>query len=443
MATPGVRITFLHAGEAEDLELPPVGPLTGVVVRNKRVVVEDAPLEPPDGSGLAIARWMAAQLELKRATGEEPGETIRSIMRLSAPDGGIYLRFGAFAVFNEEQPQPELGPFTVVLVGERNVDADGTSLATRSSKDGSWDLTREAGPSAAGARKADIGVRSASTRHHPAMASVPSSEVVDARQAPDQSSARLEALEVIRKRYAPPAPEAPREPPRTERVLKDADADLLTRAERGRAASRSVAPEPVVAPEPTPRRSFRDRVGPIEVAGLTHLQRGQARPTWRDRLWRLRFPVAGVLVVGLVWYGMTVFTGGTGGAGVRTVSIGERVSGNGWEFTVSSATRVASAGSARPRGEFLVVRMGATNRGAAGAQLSPSDFELFDRTGKRYSAESSEGAAYQSGGGPYSWLTSFPVGRAVSITLVFDIDPGAGGPQLGFRSTPGTRVNLG
>src|SRR5207247_1983642 len=90
---PGLYVTFFTEGEAFDRELPPVGPLEHVVVRD-RILVADR----KDGETNPFAlggRWIEAERELRRATGEEPGGTTRPDLRIGAPEG-VYLRFVSF-----------------------------------------------------------------------------------------------------------------------------------------------------------------------------------------------------------------------------------------------------------------------------------------------------------------------------------------------------------
>src|SRR4051812_29163823 len=108
-------------------ELPPVGPLEHVVVRGQSLIANrkggDADVF---GGGL---RWIEAEQELRRATGQEPGGTTRSDLRIAAPEG-VYLRFVSFGDGAGDDALPELGPYAVVVVGRRGVEADGDPLAT-------------------------------------------------------------------------------------------------------------------------------------------------------------------------------------------------------------------------------------------------------------------------------------------------------------------------
>src|SRR5439155_18637496 len=82
---PGLYVTFFNEGEAFDRELPPVGPLEHVVVRDQMLLADrkDGETDPFVLGG----RWVEAERELRRATGQEPGGTTRPDLRIGAPEG--------------------------------------------------------------------------------------------------------------------------------------------------------------------------------------------------------------------------------------------------------------------------------------------------------------------------------------------------------------------
>src|SRR6266545_4806209 len=108
------------------------------------------------------------------------------------------------------------------------------------------------------------------------------------------------------------------------------------------------------------------------------------------------------------------------------------------------AHRVQAAGIAKPRGVYVVVRIGLTNKGDAISQTTPGDFTAIDSAGIQYTAESLQSDVYASprNSTPYVWPQSFPTGRTVTTQLIFDVDPAAKGLQLVIADVPKTRVRL-
>src|SRR5207249_7514965 len=128
-----------------------------------------------------------------------------------------------------------------------------------------------------------------------------------------------------------------------------------------------------------------------------------------------------------------------------TVGVGTSLSATNWTYNVGNVRRVATIGSSKARGTYLVVQVAATNRGSAGAQLQPSNFSLVAGSGEEYAAQPSTSAVYSSALNPesaYAWPTDFPVGRPVLIPLVFEINPSVAGTQLVILDVPATHVRL-
>ncbi|MEK7862493.1 MAG: hypothetical protein AAB295_04430, partial [Chloroflexota bacterium] len=169
----GVYVAFFETGEPFERELPPVGPFHHVVARHRQLVADRAAAQQAPETGADIARWLEAELELQRALGEEPGGTKRSEIRVTAPEG-VYLRFAVFGEPRERDLAPELGPFAVVVVGRRGVEADGQLLATRQQSElAPWELGSGAGDALVGTHKPDIAFRSAATGYHPQITALP------------------------------------------------------------------------------------------------------------------------------------------------------------------------------------------------------------------------------------------------------------------------------
>ena len=162
-------VTFFNVDEPSNRELPPVGPLYDLVIRHRTLVAERRAVMQAQELGVGIDRWLEAELEMQRATGEEPGGTKRSEKRVSARDG-VFVRFAIFGQSNESPITSELGPFASVVVGPRSVEADRSIIATRAASDlAPWELTRGAGELLKGVHKPDLAFRTANTSYHPSI----------------------------------------------------------------------------------------------------------------------------------------------------------------------------------------------------------------------------------------------------------------------------------
>src|SRR5690348_14863803 len=152
----GLYITFFEIGQPVDRELPPVGPLEHVVVRQRELVAHRRAGHAPE-VGSDVARYLEAELEFQRAIGHEPGGPKRKEMRFAARDG-VLLRFVASGDAPDQDPAPELGPFAVVIVGRGGIEADGRLLGERGAS--------------------DIAFRTPSTAYHPRIGEPAPSEIV-------------------------------------------------------------------------------------------------------------------------------------------------------------------------------------------------------------------------------------------------------------------------
>ena len=473
----GLYITFFETGEPFDRELPPVGPLEHVVVRHKQLVAQRrASGQAPDMGG-DIARWLEAEIEFQRATGDEPGGPKRTEMRFAARDG-VLVRFAVFGDVKERDVVPEAGPFAVVVIGRRGIEADGQILATRGSSElAAWELTAAAGVDAGGLRKPDIAFRTPSTAYHPEIASpsqsarraepviepplVPREEIV----LPPAPSAVPEPSEpmVFRERERPPqeiySARAPSTPAKEETpALTAGDLEMIQRIEQQRAED-----------------TLRARVLDEEKRRLGVDESDDSATTWAMRyrpqdddvivpagpvsrgfelgpaLWRMRFAIIGMLLLLTGLYGFTVIRSGgastvPGQAQVQYVNIAQRFSSQRWDYVANGVQRAPTAGTSQARGVYYVVRLGVTNKGTEGAQLSPSQFVLVDANGVEHGAESVASDAYQSANNPqsqYTWPQTFPVGRTVTIPVIFDVDPSLSrGNLLKLTDQPNVRVRL-
>lgn len=399
---PGLYLTFFAEGEAFDRELPPVGPLEHVVVGDGRLMADRKDGQGTDPFGVG-GRWTEAERELRRATGQEPGGLTRPNLRISAPEG-VYLRFVSFGESAEHDPVPELGPYAVVVVDRNGVEADGDPLATRSRSGQSlWELTGVGGSAFVGVVRPDIAFRTRSTAYH-----------------------------------ADIKPFRPGGPP----VVTAARPVAATPV--GAAAA---APPGAARPLDDPGLTLRDRIGTERTSYAGPALAEPETREWGGAAWQLRYLIIGALVVLIVVFSVpsirALMTGGITSA--TRVGVGTSVTAPNWTYNVGSVRRVASIGAANARGTYLVVQLAATNRGTGEAQLQPSNFSVAVATGEEYAAQPPTSGVYSSAlnpGSSYMWPTSFPVGRAVVVPLIFEINAAATGAELVILDVPGTRVRL-
>ena len=509
---PGLYVTFFTKDEPASRELPPVGPLDNVVLRQHVLLAERRSVQQAQELGVAIDRWLEAELEIQRAMGAEPGGTKRSERRFSARDG-VYLRFAVFGDAHERDVVRELGPFAVVVVGPHSIEADGMTLATRSSSElAAWELAKGAGDETAGLHKPDVALRTSNMTYHssitPAAPRVQQTQTLTAPAPappralvpPTATAPRVDAapfelppLQVpSRERPSPATPPvttAPQsEPLFTDRPRKPKEIYSVTSGETVPVTSGETATDQSLTPDDRAMieqldRERRDETLRARIAGEERKRLGldieeqqlgrtaanvamryrpqqasdaddeeEAEPglAWGPAMWRMRFAIIGVLVVFAALYAFFVLRTGaapsiSGGQQVQYVGVAQRFSSDRWEFVVNGIQKVATAGSARPRSGFYVVRIGATSKAADG-RLSPGDFTIIDANGTEYGAVGISSGAYQGGdnpSSPYQWPEGFTVGRAVTFSVVFDVDPSLPrGMQLKVSDQPNTRVRL-
>jgi hypothetical protein len=397
---PGLYLTFFSEGEPFDRELPPVGPLEHVVVRDRKLVADRKDGETdPFGVG---GRWVEAEREFRRATGQEPGGATRPDLRIGAPEG-VYVRFVSFGDDAKHDPMPELGPYAVVVVGRRGVEADGDPLATRAgASQTQWVLTGVGGGAFVGVVRPDIAFRTRSTGYHP--------EVTPFRRE------TRPAVPPSRPAPPPPTPVRAAEPARPTRPPED--------------------------PGPT----LRDRIGSERPTYRPAALDADSRE-WGGALWQLRYLIIGALVVLIVIFSVpsirALTTGSSTSAAV--VGVGTSLTAPSWTYNVGNVRRVATIGASKARGTYIVVQVAATNRGPASAQLQPSNFSLATASGEQYAAQPPTSGVYSSAlnaESPYMWPTNFPAGRAVVVPLIFEVNPSVTGTQLVIFDVPATRVRL-
>jgi hypothetical protein len=401
---PGLYLTFFTEGEPYDSELPPVGPLEHVVVRDRKLLADrrDDGADHFGGGG----RWIEAEHELRRATGEEPGGTKRPDLRIGGPEG-VYLRFVSFGEDVEPDPVPELGPYAVVIVGRRGVEADGDSLATRTGTNQTvWQLTGVGGSAFMGVVRPDIAFRTRSTSYHP----------------------ELKPFRAAGRQEQPPSP-----PTAPSRVAAPG-------------TTRAVDQPRTTRPPEDPGLTLRDRIG-TEQPAYAVAPTGADPREWGGAAWQLRYFIIGALVVLLVVFSVPSISSFLTSANpsLATVGAGTPVTSPDWTYQVGNVRRVATIGAAQAIGTYVVVRVAATNRGRAGAQLLPRNFTLTAASGEHYAALPATDNAYsgaENPGSTYLWPTDFPVGRQIVVPLIFDVNPSTSGMQLAILDVPSTRIRL-
>jgi hypothetical protein len=403
---PGLYVTFFTEGEPMDGELPPVGPLEHVVVRDGSLMADlkDGGWSDVFGAG---PRWSEAKQEFRHATGQDPGGTKRHDLRIGGPEG-VYLRFVSFGEDAEHDPVPELGPYAVVIVGRRGVEADGDALATRTGTNKNlWELTGVGGSAFVGVVRPDIAFRTRSTKYH-------------------QDITRFRAA-------ARPAPTP--NPPTTP-----------SRPTAAPAATRAIDPPRTTRPAEDPGLTLRDRIGTEQPAYAVAAIGADPRE-WGGAAWRLRYFIIGALVVLVAAFSVPSISALLTGANpaLATVGVGTTVTSPEWAYNVGSVRRVTQIGASQARGTYVVVRIGVTNRGRAGAQVLPRNFTLSAASGEQYAALPATDSAYsgaENPGSTYLWPTDFPVGRQVLVPLIFDVNPSISGMQLAILDVPSTRIRL-
>ena len=472
----GIYVTFLDADEPANKELPPVGPLDHVVDRHKLLLAERRMITQADELGVSIGRWLEAELELQRAMGQEPGGTKRPERRFIARDG-VFLRFVVFGDQYERDPVPELGPFAVVHVGTRGVEADGTMLATRAPSElASWVLTDACGDGFAGAHKSDIAFRSTNSAYHhsiaritppPAItASAPASfadedPVTPAPPAQPEWTGFVDRpvrkVEVYSPQQYTPAPAAaepeltPEDRQLIERIERDRQDDTLRARIQDEERKRLGVDTAQAGEGTTWAMRYRTQPGEGEAGGNEVVGvESEGGRQWGAALWRTRFVIIGVLLlIVAAYYGVVFVTGGApsaAGGQIQYAGIAQKFSGTRWDYTVNGTQMTRVAGTSVSRGQYYIVRLAVTNKGTEGLQISPNDFTLVDANGTEYRAEGLTAGPYQTSantGSPFIWPPSFPIGRASTLSVVFDLPADSGrGVLLKISELPNTRVRL-
>lgn len=466
----GVYLTFYNEDESREKELPALGPFETLVIRHNRILGSREDIEHDEAATGSVERWLEAELELRRALGEEPGGIQRSHMRIRAPHGDILVRF--FDYSGDQPPElPELGPFYSLSVGKRDVRGDDKLLATRMSDIAPWTLTDAIRPGIAGVLKTDFAVFTKSAREvapvgaiAPAAASAAADPVPEIEFAPEpaeetaprdfvERKAKTQEIYVSRPiGGAPTAPLTPEDGALLDRVEKLREAELMQAlmVERMR-RDQHVDPEDALRADavasstramrfqpPVDERPEVDEDDDVEYEPLSFAERVT------ELLWSGRIVIVAVLVLAAAVAAYGYVRQGPANAAPATltiVALGTKMNTPDWTVAVDSVERARTIGATAARqGGYLVVHVTATKRNGDAPNLDPADFVLVDTAGNQSLAFSPTSDVYGPSTG-LSWPARFAVGAPVREQLVFDVSPNARDLLLLFRKAT-TEVRL-
>ena len=463
-AETGVYLQFFDEGESFETELPPMGPFELLIIRHNRIIGDRENVEHDMlGSG-SVERWLEAELELRRALGDEPGGVKRAHMRIRAPRGDIIVRFYDYA--GDEAPKvPELGPFYAITVGKREVRADDKLLAIRSTDMSPWTLTDAVRPGIAGINKADFSVFSLSARDprataapHPPVAAAPSAapgaapaaEAAPARSAPAPEGPPKEFVErrtVQREIYVA------RPDPQRDETLTPADVNLILRVDKLKQQElaeqlmierlrkeQHVSPEAALRAEAlasVPMR-FQPPVKEREAAEAAAAEQEEGEVPFTERvlglLWAGRlFIVTGLLIIAAIsayGYLKPRATAGNEPPPLTFAAMGEKITTPNWQYTIVSVERPVRVGTTpATTGGYLIVHVTVSRKDPDAAPPDPGDFVLIDGSGARTLAFATTSNVYGPATG-INWPTRYALNAFVQNNVVFDASPQARGLRL-------------
>lgn len=453
----GVYLTFYDEDEPREKELPALGPFETLVIRHNRILGSREDIEHDEAATGSVERWLEAEIELRRALGEEPGGIRRSHMRIRAPHGDILVRF--FDYSGDQPPEvPELGPFYSLSVGKRDLRADDKVLATRMSDIAPWTLTDAIRPGIAGVMKTDFAVFTKSAREVKPIAAIPPAPAAPAIAHPEPEPAEpsvprdfvertAKSTEIYVSRPiggAPTAPLTPEDGALLDRVEKLREAELMQAlmVERMRRDQR-VDPEDTLRADAavSSTRAMRFQPPVDERRDVDDEDEYDYEPpSFTERigglLWSGRIVIVAVLVLAATVAAIGYVRAGPSNAAPATltvVGIGTKINTSDWTVSVDSVERARTIGATEARqGGYLVVQLTATKRNGDAPNLDPSDFALVDAAGNQSLAFSPTSDVYGSATG-LSWPVRFAVGASVREQLVFDVSPNARDLLLLFR----------
>ena len=450
----GVYLQFFDEGEPLEKELPPLGPFELLIIRHNRIIGDREQVEHDVLGVGSVERWLEAELELRRALGDEPGGARRAHMRIRAPRGDIIVRFYDYA--GDEPPKvPELGPFYSLTVGKREVRADDKLLAIRATDMSPWTLTDQGRPGVAGINKADFSVFSLSAREPLSSARpAPSAPAVHAPPVPPSAPPPVTA------ELAPAAPQeefverrkvkreiyVARPTTTEEQTLTPADVNLILRVDKLKQQElaeqlmierlrreQHTSPEVALradAPASLPMR-FQPPVKEREAVETARDEEYETEPfTTRllDFLWSARLVLVTLLLiaVGVSAYGyLQPRVTASAAPPLTFAAVGEKIQTADWTYTVISVERPRSIAAATPTtGGFLIIHITVIRKNLDAAPPDPSAFTLIDSNGARALAFPASSDVY----GPATgllWATRYPMGNIVHDHLAYDINPSA------------------
>ncbi|HSW94884.1 MAG TPA: hypothetical protein VLI88_01870 [Patescibacteria group bacterium] len=448
----GVYLQFFDEGESIDKQLPPLGPFELLIIRHNQIIGDREQVEH-DSMGLgAVERWLEAELELRRALGDEPGGIRRSHMRIRAPRGDIIVRFYDYG--GDEPPKvPELGPFYALTIGKREVRADDQLIAIRSTDLSPWTLTEAAGSGIAGVTKADFSVFSLSVREaRPAPAPVPPPTMPEAAgpvlaaAAPVAETPWVPQGEFVERRKVQRELYVARPDSQREQSLTPADVETAEKLkqqalgeqlmiERLRREQR-VSPEAALQPQPAGDLAMRFQP-PVREREAARAAAAEAIE-YEDEpfttrllrfLWSARLVIVTLLLVAALFsaYGYLQPKIASNGAPppLSFAGMGDKIQTPDWTYTVTSAERALKLGTIpATSGGYLVVHLTATKTNADAPPLSTSNFQLIDAAGARGFAFDPTSDLYTSNLG-LIWASRYPTTQPVQDHLVFDVSPTA------------------
>lgn len=476
----GIYVSFYNADDPPERELPALGPFELLIVRHNRLLGDREDIEHDALALGSVERWLEAELELRRAFGDEPGGPNHDHLRIRAPRSDIIVRFYDYA--GDEPPTvPELGPFYVLTIGKREVRADEKVLAIRYTDMSPWTLTDAVHPGSAGINKADFSVFALSARDPSAVlpavtpaspstaapipapepvtagptmaaASVPpvttAASVADLAPAKEPSGMTFtERRKVLREIYVA------RPNPMADERLTPADVNLILRVDRLKQQelaqqlmverlrrAQHVDPEAAlgeVAVATTHAMRFEPPVRERERAAATPEEDDGAEPdearSFGERvvglLWSARLLLISLLVLvaiaGAVGYVRGSATTSSGPRPITFAGANERIQTPDWTYVVDSVERAVTLGPTRAQqGGYLVVHLTAIRKNGDAAALDPSDFVLVDSAGGQSLAFGTTSDLY-SAQTTLTWPQRFPIGGPARGQIVFDVSPSA------------------
>jgi hypothetical protein len=453
----GVYLQFFDEGEPFEKELPPLGPFELLIIRHNRIIGDREQIEH-DLMGLgSVERWLEAELELRRALGDEPGGVRRSHMRIRAPRGDIIVRFYDYA--GDEAPKvPELGPFYALTIGKREVRADDKLIAIRATDMSPWTLTDAVRPGVAGINKADFSVFSLSAREpraalpkptpiaSPAPAAPAPPPMAAAQAAPADVSYAGPQDEFVERRKLQREVYVARPDPKQDEQLTPADVNLILRVDRLKQQElaeqlmierlrkqQHVSPETALGAEPAAPVPMRFQPPVKERGAAAEAAEEEYEPESfgaraLDILWRTRLLLVTVMLIAaaIAAYGYLQPRVSTAGAPppLTFAAMGEKVQTADWTYTVTSVERTVRLGTVlSSTGGFLVVHVTVQRKNASAPPADPADFQLIDANGARSLAFSPLSDMYKGTG--LKWATQYPMNAFVLDHLAFDVNPSA------------------